>query len=122
MTQLMERFGLTDLSAEDRVQLANELWDSVDDEVPYELTDAQKRELDRRMALYRANPEDVIPWEEVRARIPRKSEEGQGVDTITESERKEIDKRLETYDAAIERGLTWEEFKENLKREEWQPK
>ena len=37
-----------------------------------ELTDAQKREIDRRLALYEANPDDVIPWETVRKRLQTK--------------------------------------------------
>ena len=33
------------------------------------LTDAQKREIERRLAAYAANPDDVIPWETVRQRL-----------------------------------------------------
>ena len=33
------------------------------------LTDAQKRELERRLAAYEANPDDVIHWETVRQRL-----------------------------------------------------
>jgi len=32
-----------------------------------ELTEAQKQELDRRLAEMEADPDDVIPWEEVKA-------------------------------------------------------
>ena len=35
----------------------------------FELTDAQKHELDRRLAAYEANPDDVIPWETVRKEL-----------------------------------------------------
>ena len=37
-----------------------------------ELTDAQKREIDRRLAAYEANPDDVIPWETIRKRLQTK--------------------------------------------------
>lgn len=36
------------------------------------LTDEQRAELDRRIAKYEQNPSDVIPWEEVRARLLKK--------------------------------------------------
>lgn len=32
-------------------------------------TDAQKAELDRRLAQYLAKPDDVISWDEVRAAV-----------------------------------------------------
>ena len=34
-----------------------------------DLTDAQKRELERRLAAYEAKPDDVIPWDTVRQRL-----------------------------------------------------
>ena len=34
-----------------------------------ELTEAQKQELDRRLAELEANPDEVTPWEEVEAEI-----------------------------------------------------
>ena len=37
------------------------------------LTDAQKRELERRLAAYAANPDDIIPWEVVRRKLQAKS-------------------------------------------------
>ena len=37
-----------------------------------DLTDAQKRELERRLAAYDANPDDVIPWETVKQRLQAK--------------------------------------------------
>ena len=33
------------------------------------LTDAQKSEIERRLAAYEANPDDVIPWETVRQKL-----------------------------------------------------
>jgi putative addiction module component (TIGR02574 family) len=53
----------------DQIELAYLIWDENDEDpsVP-ELTEAKKRELDRRLADAKANPDDVVPWEEVKAR------------------------------------------------------
>jgi putative addiction module component (TIGR02574 family) len=52
----------------ERIAIADALYDSVpDDEVPpHELSDELKAELDRRLEEHRANPDDVIPWEEIK--------------------------------------------------------
>ena len=60
------------LSAEDRLRLISALWDSLIDspeEVP--LTDAQRRELDRRLDRYQRGVTQLHSWEELRARIER---------------------------------------------------
>ncbi len=56
------------LSVEDQLQLVEALWDNIvkRDAVPAP-TDAQKAELDCRLAEHEANPDDVIPWSEVKA-------------------------------------------------------
>ena len=54
----------------DRIALVEELWESIlsqADEVP--LTDAQRAELDRRLARYEADPDSAKPWDEVRSRL-----------------------------------------------------
>jgi putative addiction module component (TIGR02574 family) len=56
------------LSIEDRLALVEAIWDSIaaeSENLP--LTDVQRQELERRLADHEANPDDVIPWEEVRA-------------------------------------------------------
>ncbi len=61
---------LLQLSVSERIQLVEDLWDSVaadPENVP--LTDAQKRELRRRLAEHKADPDSAIPWEEVRRRL-----------------------------------------------------
>jgi putative addiction module component (TIGR02574 family) len=60
---------LMELSAAERIQLAEDLWDSVyadSDNLP-PLTQAQKDELDRRIEEHRKDPSRAIPYEEVRA-------------------------------------------------------
>ena len=58
------------LSIDERIRLAEAIWEGIDAEEPLpELTEAQKQELDRRLAEHEANPHDVIPWEQVKADI-----------------------------------------------------
>ena len=69
MPSLLSSLGLDHLSVTERIQLAQELWDSIApsaEQLP--LTEAQRQELDRRLAVLQANPDNVIPWEEVEAR------------------------------------------------------
>ncbi len=53
----------SDLTVSERIQLAEDLWDSVS-EAPevLELTPAQRAELDRRLAAHQADPDSAIPW------------------------------------------------------------
>lgn len=69
----MTTLGKTDilrLSVAERIQLAEDIWDSVA-EVPeaVPLTDEQRAELDRRLEEYHQNPDAGSPWEVVRERI-----------------------------------------------------
>ena len=62
------------LSVAERVQLAEEIWDSIaatPEQLP--LTEAQRQELDRRLALHEREPARVTPWEEVRTKLQRGS-------------------------------------------------
>lgn len=60
--------GIDRLPREERLALVQEIWDSiVAEQRPIPLTDAQRTELARRMAEDDASPEDVIPWEQVKA-------------------------------------------------------
>jgi putative addiction module component (TIGR02574 family) len=62
------------LSADERLELVEAFWDNFtnEDDLP-PLTEAQKRELDRRLAAHEASPGDAIPWEEVKARLLAKA-------------------------------------------------
>lgn len=56
------------LSIPDRILLVEEIWDSIAAEnEAFELTDAQKRELDRRLESARAHPGQGRTWEEIKA-------------------------------------------------------
>ena len=61
------------LSAAERFQVAQALWQSAwDEQVNIPLTAEQQEELDRRLADYEADPHAGSPWEEVRARLEEK--------------------------------------------------
>ena len=64
----MTEFGLDRLSVEDRIDLMNEIWDSVADEPGRtHLTLPQPEELQRRLIEHDANPQEVVSWEEVKS-------------------------------------------------------
>jgi putative addiction module component (TIGR02574 family) len=64
---------LSKLSVAERIQLAEDLWDSVAAETgELALTDAQTAELDRRLAELARDPEAGEPWEVARSRIERR--------------------------------------------------
>ena len=63
---------LLKLPVQERIDLAMALWDSIaepDLEENLPLTEAQKAELDRRLAEHDRNPSRGIPWEEVQRRL-----------------------------------------------------
>ena len=58
------------LSVPERIQLAEDLWDSIASAPEaVSLTKAQADELDRRLEDYRKNPQAGSPWDEVKRRI-----------------------------------------------------
>jgi len=64
---------LLKLPADERVELALALWESLDDaqrEAELALSPEQAAELDRRLAEHIANPGSAIPWEEIRRKLP----------------------------------------------------
>ncbi|WP_376780435.1 addiction module protein [Stutzerimonas nitrititolerans] len=62
---------LLKLSPAERIQLAEDLWDSVaaqPDNAP-PLSTQQQREVQRRLDAYREKPDDVQSWETIRSRL-----------------------------------------------------
>jgi putative addiction module component (TIGR02574 family) len=59
------------LSPAERIQLAEDLWDSVaaDPQSIPPLTDAQVAEIKRRLAEHARDPTSSIAWDELRARL-----------------------------------------------------
>ena len=70
---MSEHISMTDvlkLPVEERLRLIGEIWDSIEAvPEPVILTEAQRKELEARLEAYRREPNKVIPWEEVKARI-----------------------------------------------------
>lgn len=64
------RLDFAHLTVAERIQLVEDLWDSIADAPEVlELTDAQRAELDRRLEAHRRNPDDVISWETLRREL-----------------------------------------------------
>ena len=66
------KVDIAQLSISERIQLAEDLWDSIvaenkTDEFP--LSEDQKQELDRRLEMYRQNPSQGSTWEEVKQKL-----------------------------------------------------
>jgi putative addiction module component (TIGR02574 family) len=65
-TQLLDQ--VRGLSVEDQLALVEALWDNIANANTVALpTEAQEAELARRLADHEANPDDVVPWSEVKA-------------------------------------------------------
>jgi putative addiction module component (TIGR02574 family) len=68
MTAILQQLGIDRMTVAERIALAQEILDSVVAEQPRPpLSEAMRRELDRRLADHAANPADAVPWEEVEA-------------------------------------------------------
>ncbi len=69
MAPTIEELGLDRLSLEDRLAVAEAIWDSVARETEAApLSAGQRAELERRLGDSIARPEAVTPWEVVKAR------------------------------------------------------
>jgi len=61
------------LPLSERIELVEALWESIIlDGYEPALTAAQAEELDRRLAAHEKNPDDVVPWEKVKADLESK--------------------------------------------------
>jgi putative addiction module component (TIGR02574 family) len=69
-TMTLARADILRLSVAERIQLAEDIWDSIA-AVPESvaLTDEEKSELDMRLDAYHRNPQEGSPWNVVRERI-----------------------------------------------------
>ena len=76
MAVTAKSLGIDRLDVDERLALIEEIWASIcADKAKFPLTDAQRAELDRRVADDDSFPDDVIPWDDVkksaRARLAR---------------------------------------------------
>lgn len=70
----MKELGIDKLSAAERLILAQEIWDSIDDASLADVPPWQIEEVQRRIAAYDANPvTEGRSWAEVKARIRGKA-------------------------------------------------
>ena len=68
MSVSIKSLGIDRLGIQERLDLVEEIWDSIAADSPdVPLTGAQRAELDRRIADCDASPSDVVPWTEVKA-------------------------------------------------------
>lgn len=64
------KVDISQLSVAERIQLAEDLWDSIlatPEGIP--VTETQQRELDRRLEQYRRNPIEGSSWKEIKQRL-----------------------------------------------------
>jgi putative addiction module component (TIGR02574 family) len=60
---------LLELTPAERIQLAEDLWDSVGPGDMPPLTEEQQQEIERRLAEHARNPSRASSWDEVKARL-----------------------------------------------------
>jgi putative addiction module component (TIGR02574 family) len=65
------RNQIDSLSPAEKAELLDAVWESLEADSVL-LTDAQRAELDYRIARHEQNPSNVIPWEKVRAGLFKK--------------------------------------------------
>ena len=69
MSPTIYDLGIDRMSAEDRLRLLGEIWDSLTHGEQAEIVDSHRDELDRRLDDADQNPSSSMPWEEVQARL-----------------------------------------------------
>ncbi len=73
MSASLKSLGIDRLPVEERLALVEDIWDSIAaDTAVLPLSDAERAELDHRLAEHEANPGDVVAWEEVRDSISQR--------------------------------------------------
>jgi putative addiction module component (TIGR02574 family) len=70
MNNLRDQIG--GLSIAEKIELLDLVWESLEIE-KVSLPEAQRVELDYRIARHEQNPSDVIPWEQVKVGLLKKS-------------------------------------------------
>jgi putative addiction module component (TIGR02574 family) len=64
------KVGISELTVAERIQLAEDLWDSIlDKQDEIHLDSAQQQELDRRLERYQQDPNAGSSWEVVKERL-----------------------------------------------------
>jgi putative addiction module component (TIGR02574 family) len=64
------KVDISQLSVAERIQLAEDLWDSIlDKQEELALSEAQQQELDQRLENYKKNSTNGSSWEDVKKRL-----------------------------------------------------
>ncbi len=64
------KVDISQFSIAERIQLGEDLWDSIlEQQEELTLSQAQQKELDRRLENYRKNPANGSSWEDVKKRL-----------------------------------------------------
>ena len=70
MAVSVKTLGIDRLNVDERLALVEEIWATIcADAKAFPHSDAQRAELDRRVADDYAFPDDVVPWDEVNASV-----------------------------------------------------
>jgi putative addiction module component (TIGR02574 family) len=70
MTPTLKTLGIDQLGVAERIMLVEDIWDSIAAEAErLPLTEAQKQDLQRRVAAHEADPQAGSSLEEVKARL-----------------------------------------------------
>lgn len=67
---LMQMQEILQLSVAERIQLVEDIWDSIalkPDDIS--LTEAERQELDRRLLAYEENPNEGVSWNDLKKRL-----------------------------------------------------
>jgi putative addiction module component (TIGR02574 family) len=68
MSPTILALGIDKMTREQRILLVQEIWDTIAAETPPSLlTPEQRLELLRRVEEHKADPTNVVPWEQVKA-------------------------------------------------------
>ncbi len=68
MPSTLQSLEIDKMSVSERIRLVQEILDSIAEDVEREpLTEAQRQEVDRRLAAHRANPDLAVPLDRVEA-------------------------------------------------------
>jgi putative addiction module component (TIGR02574 family) len=68
MTESVKSLGIDKMTRDQRLKLVHEIWDTIAAESQQSmLSESQLQELDRRIADDDANPDDLTPWEQIKA-------------------------------------------------------
>ena len=60
---------LTSLPVSDRLRVVESLWDSIESDTPVSLSPEQRAELNRRIEAHKANPSELLSWDQVLDRL-----------------------------------------------------